>query len=266
MPFADAGGFKLHYRLDGNPSNPVIVLSNSLGADLSMWDAQMEALLPSYQVLRYDTRGHGASELPDTPCTIAALGQDLVTLLDAAGAKQACVLGISLGGLTAMWVALHAPQRVRALILSNTAARIGTAEMWNRRIAQIEAHGLASIADDVIARWFTPHVDRQSPAFLAQKTMFLGCSTAGYLAASRALSDGDLREEIHAITAPTLVLSGSSDLAPPPSDGHALQAAIPGAIFRELSGAHLPNIEEPAAYNAVLLSFLQQHATNEVTS
>lgn len=263
MPFANLPGFKLHYTLEGDPSHPVVALSNSLGADLSMWDAQMQALLPDFQILRYDTRGHGLSELPSHPCTLSDLGADLLALLDALNIAQAHICGVSLGGTTAMWIGLHAPHRATSLVLSNTAAKIGTPASWNGRMAIVEATGLSSIVDSVMSRWFTPNFPQRNLAL--QKEKFLRCSTAGYLAASSAVRDADLRAEIHAITVPTLVLSGANDIVTPPSDGHALQASIPGATFVQVPGAHLSNIEEPAAYNRVLLPFLQQQANTEAT-
>lgn len=261
MTFANVSGFKLHYRLEGNPSHSIVALSNSLGADISMWDAQVEALLPAFRVLRYDTRGHGRSGIPDGPCTLADLGGDLIGLLDALDIHKAQVCGVSLGGMTAMWVGLRAPQRVTGLVLSNTAAKIGTADTWKERIAQVESQGLASIADAVMSRWFTSRFPARDVA--AQKARFLGCSRAGYLAACNALREADFRTEIHAIATPTLVLSGESDTVTTPADGQTLQAAIPGAAFHQVPGAHLSNIEEPAAYNQVLLPFLQQQAASE---
>ena len=261
MTFADLSGFRLHYSLEGDSSHPVVVLSNSLGADLSMWDAQVEALLPAFQVLRYDTRGHGKSELPAGPCTLSDLGEDLVGLLDALHIDRAQVCGVSLGGMTAMWVGLHAPDRVAGLVLSNTAAKIGTQDSWNERIAKVESDGLISIADAVMSRWFTPRFPDRNLA--VQKDKFLACSLEGYVAASGAIRDADLRGEIRSISAPTLVLSGVSDVVTPPDDGRCLHTAIPGSIFREVPGAHLSNIEEAAAYNQILLPFLQQQATNE---
>ncbi len=259
MPFVDAGGFKLHYSLEGDPSCPTVLLSNSLGADISMWDAQMDALLPAFRVLRYDTRGHGKSELPTGTCALADLGRDILKLLDALAIDQVHLCGVSLGGLTAMWMGLHASGRVRSLVLSNTAAKIGTAEVWMDRISKVEQGGLASIADTVVPRWFTSAFQQRGNALAAAKAMLLGCSPAGYLAASTALRDSDPRPEVHLLSMPTLVISGECDMVTPPSDGQALEAAIPGAIFRQVPGAHLSNIEEPAAYNRVLLSFLQQH-------
>jgi 3-oxoadipate enol-lactonase len=260
MPFVDAGGFQLHYRLDGDASRPAVVLSNSLGADLSMWDAQMDALLETFRVLRYDTRGHGMSGLPDKPASLAALGQDLLTLMDALEIERAHACGVSMGGMTAMWLGIHAAERFESLVLSNTAAKIGTAESWNGRIAEVQANGVASIADAVLARWFTSAF-QNSASFAHQRAMLLGCSAEGYTRASGAIRDADLRGEIASIPLPTLVISGQDDPVTPPSDGHALQAAIPGSIFRQVPGAHLSNIEYPAEYNAVLLCFLQESRT-----
>ena len=263
MPFANTHGFSLHYSLEGPSSYPTVVLSNSLGADLSMWNGQMDALLAHFRVLRYDTRGHGQSQIPDGPCTLANLGGDLIALLDVLGIRQAQLCGVSLGGMTAMWVGLHAPQRITSLVLSHTSARIGTADSWKERIEKVEAKGLSSIADAVVARWFTPTFQEHRTNFTVQKEMLLGCSRAGYLAASGALRDSDLRPEIHTLTMPTLVISGANDVVTPTSDGRSLENGISGAIFRQVPGAHLSNIEEPEAYNAVLLPFLLHYATSE---
>lgn len=259
MPLIDVGGFNLHYLLEGNPANPVVLLLNSLGADTSMWDAQVSTLLPYFRVLRYDTRGHGESEMPEGRCTLADLGKDALALLDNLGIDRVHVCGVSLGGLTAMWIGLNAAHRVRSLVLSNTAAKIGNVASWNDRIATVQAHGMGAVADAVVLRWFTPAFREDTEKFAAQKAMLLRCPVAGYVAASAAIRDSDLRDEIAALSVPTLVISGADDVVTPPSDGLASAAAIPGAIFREVPGAHLSNIEAPDAYNDVLISFLRQH-------
>ena len=261
MPFVEADEFRLHYVLDGETTKPVVVLSNSLGADTSMWDAQMEALLEYFRVLRYDTRGHGRSSTPREVGKLESLGQDILTLLDTLSIEAAHVCGISLGGLTAMWLGIHAPARVHSLVLSNTAAKIGSTETWTERIGVVEAKGLAGIADAVVPRWFTPEFQQQRPDIVTtQKAMLLGCSAAGYLTASAALRDSDLRTHIHAIAVPTLVISGSRDPVTPPSDGQALKAAIPASVFHVVPGAHLCNIEQPVEYNRILLTFLRAQA------
>ena len=259
MPFVEVVGCRLFYSLEGEPDRPVVVLSNSLGADTTMWDGQMPALLQSFRVLRYDTRGHGQSSVPATGCDLTELGRDLVRMMDHASVEVASLCGVSLGGLTAMAAALHAPERFRAVVLSNTAARIGTVDGWNERIAVVKQKGLASIADAVPLRWFTSAFQADGPAMARQKAMLLRCSDAGYIGASAAVRDADLRARIAAIQLPVLVIAGVEDTATTPAEGRALAAAIPGAGFAEIPGAHLCNIEFPAAYNDVLLPFLEQH-------
>ena len=258
MPFADVGGFRLHYLLEGDPSKPVVVLSNSLGADLSMWDAQVPSLLPDFRVLRYDTRGHGHSDVLTKSPGIDDLGRDVIALLNALDIDRAHLCGVSLGGMTAMSVALHAGDRLLSAVLSNTAAKIGTADSWNQRISHVQAHGLAYIADSVLARWFTPPYRARTPEFAQQRSMLLRCPAAGYIGACAAIRDMDLRTTIDSIRLPVLVISGSNDSVTPPADGLAIAAAIPGAQFAQVPGAHLSNIEEPAAYNSILLQFLHQ--------
>ena len=263
MTFLEATGFRLHYLLEGDPDRPVVLLSNSLGADLSMWDPQMPALLERFRVLRYDTRGHGRSEMPGASTTLTTLAEDAIALLASLGIARAHVCGVSLGGMTAMEIALNAPSCVRSLVLSNTAAKIGTPDMWNRRILDVEQSGLAAIADTVPLRWFTPAFLAESHALATSKAMLLRSSAAGYAAAAGAIRDVDLRMQLHTIAVPTLVLSGTDDLVTPPGDGQALAAGIPGAAFRQVPGAHLSNLEAPAAYNAALLSFLLQESTHD---
>ena len=257
MALIDLFGTDFHYELAGDPSLPVVALSNSLGADLSMWDAQAAALRPYFRVLRYDTRGHGRSAMPDEPTTLQSLGRDLVTLLDTLRIEQVHLCGVSLGGLTAMWVALHAPERVHRLVLSNTAAKIGETAAWDERIAVVNAGGMKAIADAVPARWFTPAFVADKTRFQPRKEMLLGCSAQGYTAASEAIRDSDLRQEVSSITAPTLIISAIDDLATPPAEGRFLQSAIAGSEFQLLPGGHLCNIEFPELYNAALLTFLK---------
>ena len=257
MPNIDLLGTNFHYELAGDSSLPVLALSNSLGADFSMWDAQVPALLPNFRVLRYDTRGHGHSAMPTGKTSLAALGQDLLNLLDALAIERFHLCGVSLGGLTAMWIALQAPHRLQSLILSNTAAKIGEAASWNERIDVVSAGGLEAIANTVPTRWFTPAFVADPVRFQPQREMLLGCSRQGYIAASAAIRDSDLRYEVTSITAPTLVLSATDDLATPPSEGHFLHSAIRKSHFQLLPGGHLCNIEFPKLYNAALHSFLK---------
>lgn len=258
MPhFACQDGVELHYRLDGDETAPVLVLSNSLGTDLGMWEPQMPALLRHFRVLRYDTRGHGLSGLPPAPYQVDRLGKDVVALLDALGIAKVRFCGLSMGGMTGMWLGVHAPDRIDRLALCNTAAKIGTPEVWNGRIAAVEKGGMAAIQPGVIQRWFTESfVTRNPEAINPIAAMLLSTAPEGYVAACGAVRDMDQRQAIHAIRAPTLVIAGTYDLATSAADGRALADAIPGAEYLKLPAAHLSNVECAGAFNAALLNFL----------
>ena len=257
MPFAELDDVRLHYRFDGPVGAPVVMLSNSLGTDLAMWEAQMPRLTRDHRVLRYDTRGHGQSAVAAGPCTIERLGRDVVALLDQLALDRVTFCGLSLGGMTGMWLGIHAPARIARLVLANTAARIGRPDLYDARIAKVNAGGMAVISDDVLARWFTPAFIAREPATLAtMKAMMERTPAAGYVACCAAVRDMDQRDELPAIAAPTLVIVGTQDGATPPADGRFLAERIPGARLVELDAAHLSNIEAAPAFNAALASFL----------
>jgi len=258
MPFADLAEVRLHYRFDGPDSAPVLVLSNSLGTDLDMWDAQMAALAAHHRVLRYDTRGHGQSSVPPGPYMIAQLGRDVVALLDHLALGRVDFAGVSMGGMTGMWLGVHVPERLGKLTLANTAARIAPPELWNARIDKVNAGGMAAISDAVLARWFTPAYAAREPATLAaMQAMMERTPAAGYVACCAAIRDMDQREAVAAIAAPTLVIAGTHDAATPPADGRYLAETIRDARYVELPAAHLSNIETAPAFTAALVDFLR---------
>ena len=257
MPFAQLPDVRLHYRLDGSAAAPLLILSNSLGTDLAMWEPQMAVLIREFRVLRYDTRGHGASDVPPGPYTIAQLGADVIALLDHLGLTRGHFCGVSMGGMTGMWLGVHAPDRLRRLVLANTAARIPSADTWNARIDRVNAVGMQGIVEAVLARWFTPRFMTEEPATLAQiRAVLQATPAAGYAACCAAVRDHDQRDAIHDIAARTLVIAGTHDVATPPADSHYLAERIPGARMVELDGAHLSNIEAALAFNDALVSFL----------
>jgi 3-oxoadipate enol-lactonase len=257
MPFADLADVRLHYRFDGPVGAPVLMLSNSLGTDLAMWEAQMPRLTRDHRVLRYDTRGHGQSAVTPGPSTIEYLGRDVVALLDQLALDRVTFCGLSLGGMTGMWLGIHAPARIARLVLANTTARIGSPDAYNARIDQVNASGMAAISDAVLARWFTPAFIAREPATVATvKAMLERTPAAGYVACCAAVRDMDQRDEVDAIAAPTLVIAGTHDGATPPADGRFVTERIPGARLVELDAAHLSNIEAAPAFNAALASFL----------
>jgi 3-oxoadipate enol-lactonase len=209
-------------------------------------------------VVRYDTRGHGRSGVPGGDYTLDQLGRDALSVLDAADADRAHVCGISLGGMTAMWLALHAPARVDRIVLANTGARIGTLEMWQQRIGLARTAGMAPIAEITPARWFTSAFRERYPGIAGEfAAMVAACDPNGYAGCCAAIRDADLREEIRRIAAPALVITGAEDPATPPSDGALLAARIPGARSIELAAAHLSNVEQADAFSAAVLEFLR---------
>lgn len=257
MAFIDLDGARFRYRFDGPVEAPVLLLSNSLGTDLEMWSAQVPAWSRSFRVLRYDTRGHGQSAVTAGPYTIDRLGVDALALLDALALPRVHCCGLSLGGMTGMWLAAHAPARVDRLVLSNTAAQIAPPELWNARIDAVDKGGMAAVVDAVLARWFTaPFVAAGGAALVAMRAMLLACPAQGYMAACAAVRDMDQRAAVARIIAPTLVIAGTDDLATPPAAGRFLAEAIPGARYAELPAAHIANVEQPERYTDLVLRFL----------
>ena len=258
MPYITIPAGRFFYRFDGPENAPPLVLSNSLGTDHTMWDGQIAAFTRHFHVLRYDTRGHGASAAPDGPYTMAGLGQDIIDLYDALGIARASFCGLSMGGMAGMWLAAHAPERVERLALCNTSALMGPTEIWDTRIAAIRAGGMAAIATAAIARWFSPaFLDQNPPVVAAMRDMLERISVSGYSACCAAIRVMDQRGEIASIRAPTLVIAGAHDRAATPADGRFLAGAIRGARYVELDAAHLSNIETPAAFNEAALRFFR---------
>lgn len=251
-------GTSLHYRLDGDRARPCVVLCNSLGTDLSMWDAQADALASRFFVVRHDSRGHGQSGLGAESFGIDRLGLDVIALLDHLRIERAAVCGISMGGLVGQWLALHHPQRLTALVLANTAARIGSVEGWQGRAALVRREGMDAVADGAAARWFTPAFIERETATVARMVDTLRRQDAGgYAACCEALAQADLRAQVAAITVPTLVIAGEHDPVTTVNDAHELRQAIAGARLVTLDASHLSNVEAPAAFGAALREFLR---------
>lgn len=250
-------GQTIHYRLDGEAGRPVLLLSNSLGADLSMWDGNMPAALARFRVLRYDSRGHGGSSAPKGPYTMDRLGRDALALLDTLRIDRAAVCGVSKGGLVAQWLAVNAPARLTRAAICNTGAMIPSVETWNARIAAVTEKGLAPIADAVLERWFTAPFREAHPDLLASlKSVMVKIPPQGYVGCCAAVRDADLRAEIGRIALPSLLVVGNEDPATPPALGEAIHAAIAGSELLRLDAAHISNIEAQAAFDAAVFPFL----------
>ena len=255
--FVEVDGASIHCRFDGTARAPVLVLSNSLGTDLAMWDPQIATLARTFRVLRYDTRGHGKSAATPGPYAIERLGRDVIGLLDGLKIERAHFCGLSLGGITGMWLGIHAPGRLQRLVLANTAARIGPPDNWNARIEKVRAGGMGAISQAVVELWFTPAFIAINPERIAMMRQMMERTPAkGYTACCAAVRDMDQRDAIAAIGAPTLVIAGTHDVATPATDGRFLADHIKGAAYAELDAAHLSNIEAAPAFTAALLAFL----------
>ncbi len=262
MAIFDSGKGKLHYQLEGADDAPLLVLSNSLGTTLDMWVPQMPALLEHFRVLRYDTRGHGQSEVTPGPYSIAQLGNDVLALLDHVKAPRAHFCGLSMGGMTGIWLGIHAPDRIDRLVLCNTSAAIGVPEMWNARIAQVRQGGMAVVIDAVLERWFTNDFLSHAPAQVDRvRAMLANTPVEGYVANCAAVRDMDQRADLGRIATPTLVIGGKYDKSTPPEHGELIAKSVPGARYVELNAAHLSNWEAAQAFTRHAVNFLrgEQH-------
>lgn len=257
MPFAELNKLRIHYRIDGPEDGPIHVLSNSLGTNLHMWDKIVPALAVRYRVLRYDTRGHGQSSVPDPPYTISQLSSDLLDLLDYLHIERASFCGLSLGGLTAIWLGIHAPSRFDRFVFANTAARIGNNAMWDERISGIRANGMKPLAQTTMHRWFTDAFLSFHPEETAlPRAVMEETSPDGYIGCCLALRDEDLRGQVGAIPQPCLVITGESDIATPAADGLALHENLQHSHYVQLKAAHLSAWELPGEFQAAVLKFL----------
>jgi 3-oxoadipate enol-lactonase len=255
MPFVEVGDLRTHYALTGD-KDAVLVFSDSLGTDFSMWNPQMSELQRRFRILRYDTRGHGQSSVTSANYTIEQLGRDVLGLLDSLGLDRVHFCGLSMGGMIGMWLGIHAPNRLHRLVLSNTAARIGTKDTWNARIATVRKDGMKSVAAAVIERWFTPEFRASSAEKVARAQHMLENSPPeGYAACCAAIRDMDQRESVAQIKAPTLVIYGASDPVTPASDAQFLTDRIRGSVVVELAAAHLSNVEQADAFTAAVSNF-----------
>lgn len=257
MPSAFINAVSLHYQLEGDASLPVVMLCNSLGATLEMWEPQIPILLTRYRVLRYDTRGHGQSAIPTGPYTIELLGLDACALLDHLGIDQVDFCGLSMGAMTGMWLGINHPERIKHLILSNTAAKLGSPEVWNSRLAVLAKEGMAGVTPATLERWFTASFRQRAPHVIARiRSMLLATDPQGYAANACAVRDMDLLAEISGIELPTLVISGTHDGSTPPELGRDIAARIKDANYIELNAAHLSNWEQAARFTAAVMDFL----------
>ena len=251
------GDLQMAYRWAGEPGGPVLLLSHSLGASGLMWEPQIGRLGKRFRLLIPDHRGHGESSVPEQIYSIEDFGRDLLAMLDQLGLQRVHFCGLSLGGMIGMWMGQHAAERLDRLVLCNTAAKIIDPRLLRGRLRLIRDNGLEAIAESVIDRWFSREFQSARPDEIdAARRMFLATSSTGYVNASHAVCDLDLRDGLASIACPTLVIAGKNDLATPVTWNEAIAAAIRGSELKVLDAAHLSNIEAAEAFNQSVESFL----------
>lgn len=264
MPFITANQARIFYRLEGQDGLPVIVLSHSIGTDHAMWTPQVPDLTQHFQVLRYDTRGHGASDGPPGEYSVEQLGRDALALVDGLKISKFAFCGLSMGGAVGQWLALHAPERLTHLVLANTSPRFGTPEQWNSRIQAVRQGGMPAIVGLALGRFFSPEfLASSSPEVSSIRSVLLGTVPEGYVSCCAALRDFDSTAALEKIKTPTLVIVGDKDVSTPLSgNGDVLVRGISGANLVRLPVAHLSNLEAPRSFTAALIAFLQPKATS----
>jgi 3-oxoadipate enol-lactonase len=252
-----SAGCELNAQVEGPERAPVLMLCNSLGTDLHMWDDQVKAVTERFRLVRYDRRGHGKSAAPKGPYSMEMLGKDALAVMDGVGVQKVNWCGLSMGGMVGMWLGANAPQRIDRLVLSNTSAYMADKQIWNDRIKTVRAGGLTAIVDGTMERWFTKGFRERAPQAIARmKEMMLKTPVEGYIGCGEAVRDMDHREIIRTITAPTLIIAGRHDPATTVEAGEFLRDRIPGAKLAVLEAAHIANVEQPQAYTDTLLGFL----------
>lgn len=259
MATIQADGCPIHVEVAGDEHAPVLMLSNSLGTNLHMWDAQADAFSKKFRLVRYDSRGHGQSGVPPGPYSIERLGRDALAVMDGLGVSKVNWCGLSKGGMVGMWLGANAPERIDSLILSNTACHMPATDLWNERIATARRDGMAPLAEATVERWFTKGFRDGEPDKVAPiRDMLLSTRPEGYAACCEAIRDMDQRESIKRITASTLVICGRYDPATNVEAAEAIRSRIPGAALTILEAAHIANIEQPDDYAETVLGFVLQ--------
>lgn len=258
MAMLNTGSIHLHYRLDGPQDGAPVVFINSLGTDLRLWDPILPHLPAGLRILRFDKRGHGLSDVPDGPYAMGALITDTETLMDHVGMKGALVVGLSIGGMIAQGLAVKRLDLVRAAVLSNTGAKIGTRAMWEDRIATVAEGGLSAVADATMERWFSKPF-RDGPDFAQWRNLFLRTPAAGWMGCAAAIAGTDFMASTATLRLPVLGIAGSADGSTPPDLVRETTDLVPGSRFALMRGpGHIPCVEAPEAYAALIAGFLRE--------
>ncbi len=258
MQLADVGSAQLHYRIDGPEDGAPVVFINSLGTDMRLWDPVMPLLPKGLRILRFDKRGHGLSACPAPPYGMGTLVSDTEALMNMFGFKDAMVVGLSIGGMIAQGLAVKRLDLVRAMVLSNTGAKIGTPELWEDRISAVRAHGIEVLADAVMERWFSKAF-RESPELALWRNMLTRQEDDGYAGCSAAISGTDFFQTTASLRLPVLGIAGDADGSTPPDLVRETVGLVPGSSFHLMRGAgHLPCVEKPEEYAEALIRFFRE--------
>jgi 3-oxoadipate enol-lactonase len=242
---------RLRHRLDGPEDAPVLVLANSLGTTLELWDRNVGAWTQSLRVLRYDARGHGGSDVPPGPYTVEELGRDVLGLLDELGIERASFCGTSLGGATGLWLAANAPERIERLVVACSSARFGEPDAWRERADRVRAGGVLAIAEAVVSRWFTAAASRE--LIDIHRAMLLSTPPDGYVATCEAVGAWDFRDRLSEISADTLVIAAAEDRAAPLEYSELIADRVPSSRLVVLErAAHLANVERADAFSELV--------------
>jgi 3-oxoadipate enol-lactonase/4-carboxymuconolactone decarboxylase len=265
LPFVNVDNARMFYRLEGNDDRPVLVFSHSLGCDHGMWDVQTRDLLPHFRILRYDTRGHGGSDVPTGDYSIERLGRDVLAVVDALGIEKFAFCGLSMGGMIGQWLAAAAPDRITQLVLANTSARMDSSAMEARRLMVLES-GITSIADAVMGRFFSPETLARHDAATVRRTL-LHTDPRGYSGCCAAIRDMDQTGLLPQIRVPALIIVGDRDVSTPwAGHGEVLAREIPNARVVHLPTAHLSNLERPRSFSGALFDFLIPSANDTLVA
>jgi 3-oxoadipate enol-lactonase len=264
LPTLNLQDASLHYEFNPSIDKPVLLLSNSLGTSIELWSQQIEAFSEYFSVLRYDIRGQGLSSTPAGPYSIEQMSKDVLALLDSLEVERAHFCGISMGGLIGQWLGVHVPDRLRKLVLCNTAAKIGTESNWNQRIATVGNNGLAPIVPAVLKGWFTEQFFHDQPGVITKMESILRANQPeGYAASCAAVRDADFRHSVHSIATPALVVYGTEDRSTTADEAQFLLNRIKGSRALKLHAAHISNIEAASAFTSGVLQFLREGAALE---
>ncbi len=258
MPTFTLNDIALHYQTFGDTDKPALIFSNSLGTNLSMWQQQLDYFQAHFFVICYDTRGHGSSSAPPGPYTLEQLGLDVINLLDHLKIQTASFCGISMGGLTGQWLAIHYPERFNHVVVCNTAAKIGQEQAWLERASLVREQGLKPIAATAASRWFTePFIQSQTAIVKHLSNDLAAGSSEGYASCCEALAKADLRDQLKEIKVPVLIIAGTADPVTTVEDAEFMLERIPNAQLVKINASHISNIEQPEIFKQIISDFIR---------